>query len=68
MVLLDFSKAFDKVCHQRLQLNLKIICIEEDVVDQIMSSLKGRKQQIRALGEGGTAFYSEIAEVLSGMP
>ena len=56
VVLLDFSKAFDKVCHQRLQLNLKVICIEEDMVDRIMSFLKGRKQQIRAFGEGWYSF------------
>ena len=68
MILLDFAKAFDKVCHRRLHLKLKAIGIQEGVVDWITSFLKGRKQQVRVFGEGGRAYYSEIAEVLSGVP
>ena len=33
-----------------------------------MSFLKVKKQQARVFDEGGTAFYSEIAEVLSVVP
>ena len=34
----------------------------------MISFLKGRMQQIGVFGRGGTAFYSEIAEVVSGVP
>ena len=49
-------------------LKLKAIGIEEGVVDWMMYFSKGRNLWVKVFGEGGTAFYSEIVEVISGVP
>ena len=46
MVLLDFSKAFDKVPHQRLLYKLNYYGVRGDTLDWISSFLGHRKQQV----------------------
>ena len=40
MILLDFSKAFDKVCHRRLELKLQSIGLEEKILKWILDFLR----------------------------
>ena len=57
---LDFSKAFDKICHQRLMLKLDAMGIAGKVKEWLRDWLKGRKQRVRVEEE-----LSEWIEVLS---
>ena len=63
VVLLDFSKAFDKVPHERLLRKLDFYGIRGTTLEWIGNFLKGRNQ--RVVLEGA---HSEMAEVLSGVP
>jgi len=58
-ILLDFSKAFDKVSHKLLLLKLKFYGITGKIINWIESFLSNRKQQV--VCEGST---SEAAIVL----
>ena len=40
MILLDFSKAFDKVCHKRPELKLQSIGLEEKILNWISGFLE----------------------------
>ena len=62
-ILLDFSKAFDKVNHYKLGLKLKHYGIKGDCLKWIVSFLKHRTQQVVLNGS-----FSESADVLSGVP
>ena len=44
-ILLDFSKAFDKVCHQKLLLKLEHYRIRERKLQWIKKSLENRTRQ-----------------------
>ena len=57
---LNFSKAFDVICHKRLIVKLKAIGIEGKLIEWITDWLKGRRQRVR-VGEE----FSEWVEVLS---
>ena len=63
VIYLDFSKAFDKVPHQRLLGKLRAHGLGETVVGWIESWLCGRKQRVVIRGKG-----SEWSEVTSGVP
>ena len=63
VVYLDFSKAFDKVAHQRLILKLQNIGFGSTVCKWIVDWLKNKKQRVRLNGA-----YSDWAEVTSGVP
>ena len=63
VVYLDFSKAFDKVAHQRLILKLQNIGFGSTVCKWIVDWLKNRKQRVRLNGA-----YSDWAEVISEVP
>ena len=63
VILLDFSKAFDKVPHKRLLLKLHQLGIRGNTLNWIESFLKDRTQ--RVVLENST---SESAPVLSGVP
>ena len=62
-ILLDFSKAFDKVSHQRLAIKLDHYGIRGNLLQWIKSFLANRTQQV--LVEGHT---SSPAPVTSGVP
>jgi hypothetical protein len=63
VILLDFSKAFDKVPHQRLLHKTRHYGINTDTHNWIRDFLSGRKQKV--IVEGAT---SSSAPVLSGVP
>ena len=62
-ILLDFSKAFDRVPHQRLLLKLQHYGIRGQLLSWIESFLTGRSQKV--LVEGKTSSY---VPVVSGVP
>ena len=62
-VLLDFSKAFDKVDHEGLLLKLENLGIRNSLLFWIKSFLIGREQRVLVDGK-----ESELKPVLSGVP
>lgn len=62
-ILLDFSKAFDKVPHQRLLMKLDHYGIEGNTLRWIGDFLSGRTQSVILDGD-----FSETAPVVSGVP
>ena len=62
-ILLDFSKAFDKVCHRKLILKLKHYGICGNIINWITDFLSGRTQCVVVRGSS-----SKVAAVLSGVP
>ena len=62
-ILLDFSKAFDKVDHEGLLLKLEHLGIRNSLFYWIRSFLVGRKQRVVVEGVA-----SEPSDVLSGVP
>ena len=63
VIVMDFSKAFDKVDHQRLLLKLHRLGINTTVIAWIKSFLSGRSQNVVLDGE-----QSGACPVLSGVP
>ena len=63
VILLDFSKAFDRVSHRHLMLKLEHYGIRNSILKWISAFLSSRTQQVVC---GGC--YSGPAEVLSGVP
>ena len=63
VVLLDFSKAFDKVPHQRLLHKLNFYGVQGNTLRWIQSFLSYRKQQVNLEG-----ISSNQADVVSGVP
>jgi hypothetical protein len=63
MAVLDFSKAFDKVPHQRLAAKLDYYCIRGHTKEWVCSFLADRKQQVVVDGSKSTD-----EQVLSGVP
>ena len=62
-ILLDFSKAFDKVCHRKLILKLKHYGICGNIINWIANFLSDRTQCVVVRGSS-----SKVAAVLSGVP
>ena len=60
---MDFSKAFDKVGHQRLIKKLDYYAVRSKTRDWIQAFLANRTQQVIVRGK-----YSDIAQVQSGVP
>ena len=63
VIVIDFSKAFDKVDHQRLMLKLHRLDINAGVMAWIQSFLSGRSQRVVLKVE-----ISDACPVLSGVP
>ena len=59
-VYLDFSKAFDKVCHTRLIAKLKNIGVGGKILVWLKNWLKGRRQRVRVDNQ-----FSDWVDVLS---
>ena len=68
MIILDPSKAFDKVCHEFLIIKLKAAGVNEGVVLWIMSFLSERPQSVRVFDSQGAPHFSSHTTVLSGVP
>ena len=62
-ILLDFSKAFDKVCHRKLLLKLEHYGINGNILSWIEDFLSGRTQNVVVRGTN-----SESSPVTSGVP
>ena len=62
-ILLDFSKAFDKVCHRKLLLKLEHYGINGNILSWIEDFLSGRTQNVVVRGTN-----SENSPVTSGVP
>ena len=62
-ILLDFSKAFDKVSHRRLLLKLRHYGIRVNLLDWIEDILSERTQRVLVEGQ-----HSSSAKVTSGVP
>ena len=63
MIILDFSKAFDTVPHQKLLHKLKNYGIDGSVNKWIEQFLTNRKHRVLVEGE-----FSDYDQVLSGVP
>ena len=63
LLLLDFAKAFDKVCHELLTQKLKTFGFDNLLINWITSFLANRKQRVM-LGKA----MSDWCQVLSGVP
>ena len=63
MIQLDFSKAFDKVLHQRLMYKLQYHGVRGNIAKWIQTFLSNRKQKVLPEGE-----MSSEKDVLSGVP
>ena len=59
-ILLDFSKAFDKVTHQRLLLHLQQYGIRGQLLSWIGSFLTGRSQKVHVEGKHQHMFLSYL--------
>ena len=62
-ILLDFSKALDKVPHERLAIKLRHYGLKGNILQWIQSFLRDRSQQILVEGQSSTS-----APVVSGVP
>ena len=62
VVYLDFSKAFDVICHERIIVKLEAIGIEGKIIAWIKNWLKDRRQRVVVEGE-----YSDWIKVMSGV-
>ena len=62
-ILLDFSKAFDKVLHQHLYHKLHHYGIQGNTLEWLKDFLTGRRQQVLVNGE-----QSDVTQVTSGVP
>ena len=63
VLIMDFSKAFDKVGHQRLIKKLDYYGVQSKTRDWIQAFLANQTQQVIVRGK-----YSDIAQVQSGVP
>ena len=63
IIYLDYEKAFDKVPHQRLLLQLAKFGITGEVLNWVKDYLQARTQKVRVNGS-----YSKTSSVLSGVP
>ena len=63
VILFDYSKAFDVVCHDILLAKLRLIGVRGEILDWISSFLSERVMRVSALG-----LLSQPRDVLSGVP
>ena len=63
LVLLDFSKAFDRVLHELLLIKLKSYGFNDELLNWCTSFLTGRKQRV-VLGDS----VADYVDVISGVP
>jgi len=63
VVALDFSKAFDSVCHTHLLAKLKAYCVTDDGLELMTAYLLGRRQRVKLDG-----VYSSWRTMTTGAP
>ena len=63
VIYLDFSKAFDRVSHQRLLMKIKVRGIDCKVYNWMNAWLKGKNQRVQING-----LKSNCGKVISGVP
>ena len=63
VLIMDFSKAFDKVGHKRLIKKLDFYGVRNKTRHWVQASLANRTQQVVVKGK-----FSDIAQVQSGFP
>ena len=51
VIMMDFSKAFDKIPHQRLMDKIKYYGVNDQVASWIQSFLSGHRQRVMVVGE-----------------
>ena len=68
VILLDQSKAFDKVQHQLLLLKMESYRVHEDIVAWIETFLTGRTQRVVVYDATSKNVYSDEIPVISGVP
>ena len=68
VILLDQSKAFDKVQHQLLLLKMEAYRVHEDIVAWIEAFLTGRTQRVVVYDATSKTVYSDEIPVISGVP
>ena len=68
MLLLDFSKAFDKICHNRLELKLQSIGLEEKILKWILDFLRNQVQHVKLFDADGNPILFSSQLVTSGAP
>ena len=66
VIVMDFSKAFDKVDHQRLLLKLHRLGINTGVITWIQSSLSGRSQRVVLDGQMLVLFCQASPRISTG--
>ena len=62
VIYLDFSKAFDVICHERIIVKLEAVGVEGKIIEWIRNWLKDRRQRVVVEGK-----YSDWIEVISGV-
>jgi hypothetical protein len=65
MILLDFSKAFDKVCHNRLAIKLRAVKIQEKSLLWILDFLHLHNQCVQLFDDSGSRILSSSMRVVS---
>ena len=68
MILLDFSKAFNKVSDSRLELKLQSIGLEEKILKWILDFLRNRVQHVRLFDADGNPILSSSQNVIRRVP
>lgn len=58
ILFLDFSKAFDRVSHNKLILKMKTIGIPPEIINWVISYLTNRKQYVDESCSGNLDVYS----------
>jgi len=66
MILIDFAKAFNKMCHWRLHIKLKAIGINLEITDWMSSFLSNGKQAIQLFKETGKYFFQMLLKLKGG--
>jgi hypothetical protein len=67
LILLDFSKAFDTICHNLLIAKLKYIDFSIDTIDWVNCYLSNRSQQVTINTESGIV-TSQHRKITNGVP
>ena len=68
MILLDFSKAFNKVCHRRLELKLQSIGLVEKILKWILDFFRNCVQHVRLFDADGNPILSSSQLLIIGVP
>ena len=68
MILLDFSKDFDKVCHKQIVIKLCAIKLEEEFLLWVLNFLHMQSQCVQLFDDSGNHILSLSKHILSRVP